>query len=125
MYASILLCRIGEYYTAMLRCCYANHIAARMMALNSLWLLRYDAAIMFVCYTWSCLPNAWMDNAVQVSSPISPSMGVPGTVAQEQRSEYFFSSDAAALVEHTKRVLIMEDDDLVHVGDGDYTLYQV
>ncbi|KAK4771056.1 hypothetical protein SAY87_031588 [Trapa incisa] len=32
--------------------------------------------------------------------------------------ELFFSSDANALVEHTKRVLVIEDDELVHIKDG-------
>ena len=50
--------------------------------------------------------------------------GAAADAAGEQR-EFFFSSDAAALVEHTKRVLILEDDELVHVAEGEYTLYQV
>ncbi|KAG9459935.1 hypothetical protein H6P81_004443 [Aristolochia fimbriata] len=32
--------------------------------------------------------------------------------------ELFFSSDANALIEHTKRVLLIEDDEVVHLKDG-------
>ncbi|KIY47871.1 L-glutamine D-fructose 6-phosphate amidotansferase [Fistulina hepatica ATCC 64428] len=32
--------------------------------------------------------------------------------------EFFIASDAAAVVEHTKRVLYLEDDDIAHIADG-------
>ena len=35
-----------------------------------------------------------------------------------QPIEFFMASDAAAIVEHTKRVLYMEDDDIAHVANG-------
>ena len=35
-----------------------------------------------------------------------------------QPIEYFLASDASAIVEHTKRVLYMEDDDIAHIADG-------
>jgi len=38
--------------------------------------------------------------------------------------EYFFASDASALVEHTKSVLVLEDDDVAHVANGRYNVYR-
>lgn len=38
--------------------------------------------------------------------------------------EYFFASDASALVEHTKSVLVLEDDDVAHVAHGRYNVYR-
>jgi glucosamine--fructose-6-phosphate aminotransferase (isomerizing) len=35
-----------------------------------------------------------------------------------QPIEYFLASDAAAIVEHTKRVLYLEDDDIAHISNG-------
>lgn len=35
-----------------------------------------------------------------------------------QPIEYFISSDASAIVEHTKRVMYLEDDDIAHIQDG-------
>jgi glucosamine--fructose-6-phosphate aminotransferase (isomerizing) len=35
-----------------------------------------------------------------------------------QPIEYFLASDAAAIVEHTKRVLYLEDDDIAHIANG-------
>ncbi|KAF9241510.1 nucleophile aminohydrolase [Melanogaster broomeanus] len=35
-----------------------------------------------------------------------------------QPIEFFIASGAAAIVEHTKRVLYLEDDDIVHVAEG-------
>lgn len=37
--------------------------------------------------------------------------------------ELFFASDAAALVEHTKRVVVLEDGDVVHAWDGGYDIF--
>lgn len=33
--------------------------------------------------------------------------------------EYIFASDASAIIEHTKKVLYLEDDDIAHVSEGD------
>lgn len=35
-----------------------------------------------------------------------------------QPIEYFISSDASAVIEHTKRVLYLEDDDIAHIAEG-------
>jgi glucosamine--fructose-6-phosphate aminotransferase (isomerizing) len=32
--------------------------------------------------------------------------------------EYFLASDPSAVIEHTKRVLYLEDDDIAHIVDG-------
>lgn len=39
--------------------------------------------------------------------------------------EYYFASDASAMVEHTKRVLHLEDDDVAHLHDGGYGIYRM
>eukprot|EP00959_Pyramimonas_sp_CCMP1952_P160693 3360590-Pyramimonas_sp.AAC.2 len=39
--------------------------------------------------------------------------------------EYFLASDASAVVEHTKSVVVMEDDDVVHIDRGNYHMYRV
>ena len=36
----------------------------------------------------------------------------------KQHVEFYFASDASAMVEHTKRVLHLEDDDVAHLHDG-------
>ncbi|GLU00314.1 hypothetical protein SLE2022_176910 [Rubroshorea leprosula] len=38
--------------------------------------------------------------------------------------EFFLSSDASALVEHTKRVLVIEDGELVHLKDGRVSVFK-
>ena len=35
-----------------------------------------------------------------------------------QPIEFFVASDASAVVEHTKRVLYLEDDDIAHIAEG-------
>jgi glucosamine--fructose-6-phosphate aminotransferase (isomerizing) len=35
-----------------------------------------------------------------------------------QPIEYFIASDASAIIEHTKRVLYLEDDDIAHIAEG-------
>ena len=39
--------------------------------------------------------------------------------------EYFFASDASAIIEHTDRVLYLEDDDVASVKDGKLSLHRV
>lgn len=42
-----------------------------------------------------------------------------------QPVEFFISSDPAAIVEHTKRVLYLEDDDISHIAAGGSTLLHI
>jgi glucosamine 6-phosphate synthetase-like amidotransferase/phosphosugar isomerase protein len=35
-----------------------------------------------------------------------------------QPIEFFVASDASAVIEHTKRVLYLEDDDIAHINEG-------
>ncbi|KHJ84280.1 hypothetical protein OESDEN_16009, partial [Oesophagostomum dentatum] len=39
--------------------------------------------------------------------------------------EYFVASDAAAIIEHTKQVLFLEDDDVAVVKDGALTIHSI
>jgi glucosamine--fructose-6-phosphate aminotransferase (isomerizing) len=43
--------------------------------------------------------------------------------AVEGGFECFLASDASAVVEHTKKVIVLEDSDLVHLKDGSYSLF--
>ncbi|CAD5216060.1 unnamed protein product [Bursaphelenchus okinawaensis] len=43
----------------------------------------------------------------------------------DQQVEYFFASDASAIVEHTKHVLYLEDDDIATVKCGDLAIHRV
>ncbi|KAG9221883.1 glutamine--fructose-6-phosphate transaminase (isomerizing) [Pleurotus ostreatus] len=42
-----------------------------------------------------------------------------------QPIEFFIASDAAAIVEHTKRVLYLEDDDIAHITDGQLHIHRL
>ena len=39
--------------------------------------------------------------------------------------EYFLASDASAIVEHTKKVLVLEDGDVAHLHDGAHGIFQL
>lgn len=53
-----------------------------------------------------------------------PEASPPRRVVEGDDAEFFCSSDASALIEHTDKVLYMEDNDLVHVdGEGQMDLY--
>eukprot|EP00755_Sulcionema_specki_P006268 Sspe_Gene.34999::Locus_16985_Transcript_1_1_Confidence_1.000_Length_2434::g.34999::m.34999/K00820/glmS, GFPT; glucosamine--fructose-6-phosphate aminotransferase (isomerizing) len=41
----------------------------------------------------------------------------------ETPKEYFFASDASALVEHTRQVIYLEDDDVVHFKKGNMNIF--
>ena len=44
---------------------------------------------------------------------------------EPQPIEYFLASDPAAIVEHTKRVLYLEDDDVAHIAAGELHIHQL
>ena len=42
-----------------------------------------------------------------------------------QPIEYFMASDPSAIVEHTKRVLYLEDDDIAHISEGELRIHRL
>ncbi|WWD18484.1 glutamine-fructose-6-phosphate transaminase (isomerizing) [Kwoniella shandongensis] len=42
-----------------------------------------------------------------------------------QPIEFFVASDASAVVEHTKRVLYLEDDDIAHIAEGELHIHRL
>ena len=42
-----------------------------------------------------------------------------------QPIEFFITSDASAVIEHTKRVLYLEDDDIAHIADGELHIHRL
>jgi glucosamine--fructose-6-phosphate aminotransferase (isomerizing) len=42
-----------------------------------------------------------------------------------QPIEFFLSSDPSAIIEHTKRVLYLEDDDIAHIHDGQLNIHRM
>ncbi|KAJ1930013.1 glutamine--fructose-6-phosphate transaminase (isomerizing) [Tieghemiomyces parasiticus] len=44
---------------------------------------------------------------------------------EQQPIEYFIASDPSAVVEHTKRVLYLEDDDLAHIQKGELRIHRL
>lgn len=41
----------------------------------------------------------------------------------DKEVEYFFASDASAIIEHTNRVIFLEDDDVASICDGRKTIF--
>ncbi|CAN7993015.1 unnamed protein product, partial [Ixodes hexagonus] len=48
--------------------------------------------------------------------------GPPG---DDKEIEYFFASDASAIIEHTNRVIFLEDDDVAAVSEGHLTIHRL
>ncbi|UYV83570.1 GFPT1 [Cordylochernes scorpioides] len=46
-------------------------------------------------------------------------------LGEDKEVEYFFASDASAIIEHTNRVIFLEDDDVAAVKDGDLTIHRM
>lgn len=51
-------------------------------------------------------------------SPVAASPS--DSIAEGTNSEYFFSSDASAIIEHTNKVVYFEDCDMAHISDSGY-----
>ncbi|KAL3876060.1 hypothetical protein ACJMK2_033945 [Sinanodonta woodiana] len=47
------------------------------------------------------------------------------TVGSEKEVEYFFASDASAIIEHTNQVIYLEDDDVASVQNGELSIHRV
>jgi glucosamine--fructose-6-phosphate aminotransferase (isomerizing) len=48
-----------------------------------------------------------------------------GPVGEDKAVEYFFASDASAIIEHTNRVLYLEDDDVAAVNAGILSIHRL
>uniref|UniRef100_A0AC35G8A7 Glutamine amidotransferase type-2 domain-containing protein n=1 Tax=Panagrolaimus sp. PS1159 TaxID=55785 RepID=A0AC35G8A7_9BILA len=49
----------------------------------------------------------------------------PFDAAKHFEAEYFFASDASAIIEHTKQVLFLEDDDVAVVDNGLLSIHRI
>ena len=76
---------------------------------------------------------------VQANSPsalLAPPSANPKVLRTQSRAfmsedglpqpiEFFIASDAAAIIEHTKRVLYLEDDDIAHISEGELHIHRL
>lgn len=44
---------------------------------------------------------------------------------EDKEVEYFFASDASAIIEHTNRVIYFEDDDVAAIKDGTLSIHRI
>src|SRR4051812_33678207 len=75
--------------------------------------------------------------SVQAPGPLlSPPSANPKVLRTQSRAfmsddglpqpiEFFIASDAAAIIEHTKRVLYLEDDDIAHISEGELHIHRL
>ncbi|KAJ3372299.1 glutamine--fructose-6-phosphate transaminase (isomerizing) [Allomyces arbusculus] len=64
--------------------------------------------------------------SVRRTSSSSPTRAfVADTNGEPQPIEYFIASDASAMIDHTKRVLYLEDDDIVHIANGELAIHRL
>ncbi|KAG6856944.1 glutamine--fructose-6-phosphate transaminase (isomerizing) [Tephrocybe sp. NHM501043] len=78
-------------------------------------------------------------DSLQPNSPtalLSPPSANPKVLRTQSRAfmsedglpqpiEFFIASDAAAVIEHTKRVLYLEDDDIAHISEGELHIHRL
>lgn len=55
----------------------------------------------------------------------SPSTTEFSPLGENSPVEYFFASDASAIIEHTNRVIFLEDDDVACVSNGRLTIHRI
>ncbi|PVU88342.1 hypothetical protein BB559_004863 [Furculomyces boomerangus] len=72
------------------------------------------------------IDNPNMENKVPSYAKRAQSHMFSNVEDESQSIEYFFSSDASAIVEHTKRVLYLEEDDIAHISsNGDLRIHRL
>ncbi|GAB6028469.1 Glutamine--fructose-6-phosphate aminotransferase [isomerizing] 2 [Chamberlinius hualienensis] len=64
-------------------------------------------------------------NAVLPSRKVSDTTTEFCPLGDDKEVEYFFASDASAVIEHTNRVIFMEDDDVAAVKDGSLSIHRI
>ncbi|XP_065348749.1 glutamine--fructose-6-phosphate aminotransferase [isomerizing] 2-like isoform X3 [Cloeon dipterum] len=57
--------------------------------------------------------------------PRTPSTAEFQPMEEDKQVEYFFASDASAVIEHTNRVIFLEDDDVAAVKDGTLSIHRI
>jgi glutamine---fructose-6-phosphate transaminase (isomerizing) len=64
-------------------------------------------------------------NVLRVGSGLEGNTRETGhTIFNEGKAEFYFSSDASAIIEHTDKVIYLEDGDLVHLdNNGNFDMY--
>ncbi|XP_022214334.2 glutamine--fructose-6-phosphate aminotransferase [isomerizing] 2 isoform X6 [Drosophila obscura] len=66
------------------------------------------------------------DDKKQTSDQVLPrSDSTSEFMPEEKEVEYFFASDASAVIEHTNRVIYLEDDDVAAVRDGTLSIHRL
>lgn len=71
------------------------------------------------------LPSPYYDAAMTPKLRRTTSRAFLTDDGEEQPMEFFIASDPAAIVEHTKRVLYLEDDDVAHMGAGELHIHRL
>jgi len=71
-------------------------------------------------------PNLLTPVAVQSPCPRPESASVDAEFQPNNKQiEYFFASDASAVIEHTNQVIFLEDDDVAVVKNGNLTIHRI
>src|SRR5258707_4020667 len=80
---------------------------------------------------WTVAPNS--GSTLGSTFLVPPTAGMTRTQSRAfmseegipQPIEFMIASDAAAIIEHTKRVLYLEDDDIAHIADGELHIHRL
>ncbi|KAH3683521.1 hypothetical protein WICPIJ_005517 [Wickerhamomyces pijperi] len=64
------------------------------------------------------LPTSTSTLSTSESKTLQSEDGAP------QSSEFFFASDPSSVIQHTKKVLFLEDDDIAHIANGELQIHR-
>jgi len=70
-------------------------------------------------------PGADIDKGAFTKMHRSPSTTEFSPLGDKSPVEYFFASDASAIIEHTNRVIFLEDDDVAWIFNGRLTIHRI
>lgn len=77
-----------------------------------------------------CSKNEDPNHQIDQKAPFTKMHRSPSTtefspLGDKSPVEYFFASDASAIIEHTNRVIFLEDDDVASVNNGRLTIHRI
>jgi len=73
----------------------------------------------------STFPIFLSDETRSKAPPLARSQSWSHFLESDFPCEYFMASDASAIIEHTRRVLFLEDDDVAHIQHGSLSIHRV
>ncbi|XP_059310548.1 glutamine--fructose-6-phosphate aminotransferase [isomerizing] 1 [Lycium ferocissimum] len=124
LFLLIILALIWFHASMLMLFCFINFFLFSIHVLEECGMRRTHASNWYFNELWSVGKPTQFQDLEEEASAGSSFSDAKFPSSNGQPKELFLSSDANALVEHTKKVLVIEDGEVVHIKDGGVSIYK-